>query len=115
MHPYSRLLTGNDCTVCAHPSEGLTSRDDVTNAWKKWDETLYEEIMQIALRFMPAEPFGFLNINVNGRDFALSTTPIIYDQNFERKKGIDFIVLARHRLFRDESMKFNAIVTLTCP
>lgn len=115
--PYSRLITGTHCSVYARPGEGLSGKDDINHVMHLFSNgaATYDEVMKLAQVFMPVEDHGILDIEVNGKEFALTYRPFGYSDGEGRKIGTEFSVVARHRLTKEASAEFSTSLHITVP
>lgn len=117
LDPYSRLITGSHCTIYAHPEDGLSGKDDINHVKHVFSSgaATYDDVMKLARVFMPAEDHGILDIEVNGKEFAMTYRPVPYSDQGIRTKGTEFTVVARHRLTKEASGEFSAALHITVP
>lgn len=112
LQPYTNLARGINATVYAHPI-GISMKDDMEHLKVDYegDEATYEKVLALAGQILPAEDYATLDVSVGGKEFALSTMPVMH----QGARHLELVVAARHRLSRQASADFNATVAIPSP
>lgn len=107
--PYTWLLEGTHSTVYADQS-GISAKDDLEHKnVPVIGPTTFDQVAKLMEQFMPPGEWSTLDVEVNGREYALSTIHI----SKRGVPGVQLVVAARHRLTKDASAGFKPSVSIT--